>query len=72
MVKSKSEYAKDKYVGVIYETNNYGSVQVMDYINRDTIHVTFLNTGYETTASLGNLKKGSIQDWSLPSVCGVG
>jgi len=59
--------------GDIYQTNNFGKLQVLQYIDSRNVEVQFLDTGYKTTGTAQNIRKGtSIRDKCMPSVCGVG
>ena len=64
--------AKAKYEGGEYETLRYGKVKVIEYRSTADIVVQFENTGYVTTVSIGNLKKGFVKDKSIPTVCNFG
>ena len=64
-------------VGEILESNNYGkfTVKELDHIdkNHHTKHykVVFLDTGYETVASTGAIREGSVKDFMMPKIFGV-
>ena len=53
MVHKRTLDAKEKYEGAVFKTNNYGDVEVTEYIDSQNITVKFLNTGAikNTTAS---------------------
>ena len=63
---------KMEYVGSIFKTNNCGDLIIIGYINNRDVRVKFINTGYETTARLGDIKRGTVKDKLKPSVYGVG
>ncbi len=69
---SRNESAREKYLGKIYDTKNYGEVLVTGYENSHNVTVKFLNTNYITKVFVGSLLNGSIKDWSLPSVYNIG
>lgn len=52
-------------VGSIYPSNNYGNMEIIEYRGYHEIKVRFVNTGYETMAELGQIKKGNVKDHSL-------
>jgi hypothetical protein len=59
--------------GDIYQTNNYGKLEVLEYLDSRNVRVRFLDTGFETTSTAQNIRKGQyIRDKYMPSVCGVG
>lgn len=64
--------AKAKYEGREYETLQYGKVKIIEYQSATDVVVQFENTGYVTTVSVGNLKKGFVKDRSVPTVCNFG
>ena len=67
MVHKRTLDAKEKYEGAVFKTNNYGDVEVTEYIDSHNITVKFLNTGAikNTTASAlttGILKDSEVHD----------
>lgn len=63
---------KNKYEGEVFKTNNYGDLVVTEYVNSDKVWVKFVETGYETSAEMGQIKKGTVKDKSVPELYGVG
>lgn len=63
---------REKYLGKILETKNYGSYEVIDYVNWENITVRFIQTGYVTKTRLEHLKDGVIKDYLYPSIYGIG
>lgn len=47
----------DIYVGAIFETNNYGTFEVIEYNSAHDVIVRFLSTGYETSTRNHHIKK---------------
>ena len=64
--------AKPKYIGEVYQTNNYGKIEVLEYINSGYVKVKFLNTGNERYTSMSVIRSGSLKDKEAVSVYGVG
>ena len=67
MVHKRTLDTKEKYEGAVFKTNNYGDVEVTEYIDSHNITVKFLNTGAikNTTASAlttGILKDSEVHD----------
>ena len=67
MVHKRTLDAKEKYEGAVFKTNNYGDVEVTEYIDSPNITVKFFNTGAikNTTASAlttGILKDSEVHD----------
>ncbi len=60
------------YIGKIYTTNKSGNLEILKYINSREVKVRFVATGYETTARMGDIRKGRVKDYLYPSLCGVG
>ena len=59
-------------VGKILKSKNFGEFKVLKCNDSKNVEIQFLNTGYETTAQLGDIRNGSIRDPYSPSVFGVG
>lgn len=59
-------------VGSLWETNDYGTLEVIDYKHAKNITVRFLGTGFITTVQGDNMKRGSVKDKLYPTVFGVG
>lgn len=60
------------HVGEVWETANFGKMQVLQYIDHTKIKVKFLETGYETFTKGSQIYAGSVRDKLLPTVYGVG
>ena len=58
--------------GKVCKSLNSGNFKVLKYNDSRNVVIQFLNTGYETTARLTNIKKGEVKDRLSPSVYGVG
>ncbi|CAH9014474.1 conserved hypothetical protein [Vibrio phage 501E54-1] len=52
--------------GDVFESNNYGEVSVVEYVDSGEIWVRFIDSMYLTRVSAGNLIKGLIRDASKP------
>ena len=59
-------------VGKILKSKNFGDFKVLKYNDTANVEIQFLNTGYETSARLGDIKNGDVKDPYLQSVYGVG
>ena len=62
----------DKYVGKVFDSRNYGKFTVLTYNGTNDVLIKFLDTGYETTVSLNQVRIGSVLDYCKPTICGVG
>ena len=60
------------YEGAMLPTNNFGNIIITKYVNKDTVHVKFLNTGYEVITQTINIRQRTIKDRLSPVVFGVG
>ena len=60
------------FEGSVFKTKLYGDLIITKYINHQEVYVKFLETGYETKAYFGNIKKGIVRDRSVPSILDVG
>ena len=61
-----------KHKGKIFKTNSCGEVVILNYINYRNVHIKFLDTGYETVKSFGNIQAGTVTDRLRPTVYNVG
>ena len=59
-------------VGKVCKSLNSGDFKILKYNNKENVEIQFLNTGFETFARLGDIRKGEVKDLYSPSVCGVG
>ena len=59
-------------VGKVCKSLNSGDFKIVKYNNSKNVEIRFINTGYETSVRLGQVKSGSIKDPYAPSVYGVG
>ena len=59
-------------VGKVCKSLNSGDFKIVKYNNATNVEIQFLNTRFETVATLGNIRKGLIKDPYLASVFGVG
>ena len=59
-------------VGKVYKSKSSGDFKVVKYNDSKNVEIRFLKTGFETSATLGNIRKGEVKDPYSPSVYGVG
>ena len=59
-------------VGKVCKSSNSGDFKVLKYNDAKEVEIQFVNTGYETTVQLVQVKSGEIKDPYLPSVYGIG
>ena len=59
-------------VGEVYPSNNYGDMEVIEYVTALKVGVRFLATGYEKYAEASTIRKGQVKDRFSPTVFGVG
>ena len=59
-------------VGKVCKSLNSGDFKIVKYNDAYNVDVQFLKTGYETSATLGNIRNGKVKDPFSPSVYGVG
>ena len=59
-------------VGKVCKSKSSGDFKILKYNDNRNVDIQFINTGFETTAYLGDIKNGEIKDPYSPSVCGVG
>ncbi|WMB74214.1 hypothetical protein RA178_06255 [Shewanella oncorhynchi] len=61
----------DMLSGAIHKTK-YGNLEVIEYINKNSVLIRFQNTNYTTTARSSNIRRDKVKDPYSPSVHGVG
>lgn len=61
-VHKSTQKAKEKYEGKVFKTNNYGNVEVVEYLDSYHITVKFLNTSSVTITIASALKTGILKD----------
>ena len=59
-------------VGKVCKSLNSGDFKVLKYNDAYNVEIQFLKTGYETSATLHNIRNGEVKDPYLESVFGVG
>ena len=59
-------------VGKVFKSKSSGDFKVLKYNDKTNVEIQFLNTGYETTVRLVQVRKGEVKDPYSPSVYGVG
>ena len=59
-------------VGVVCKSKSSGDFKILKYNNSTNVEIQFVTTGYETDATLGDIRKGEVKDPYLESVFGVG
>ena len=59
-------------VGKVCKSKSSGDFKILKYNDSKNIEVQFINTGFKTSAALGNIRNGNVKDPYVPSVYGVG
>ena len=59
-------------VGKVCKSSNSGDFKILKYNNAKEVEIQFINTGFETTVQLVQVKSGNVKDPYLPSVYGIG
>ena len=59
-------------VGKVCKSSNSGDFKILKYNNAKEVEIQFINTGFETTVQLVQVKSGNVKDPYSPSVHGVG
>ena len=63
---------KVEYEGSVFKTNNYGDVEIVEYINSSKVKIRFINTNHIKEEYLSSVRLGCVRDDSIPTTCGVG
>ena len=59
-------------VGKVCKSKSSGDFKIVKYNDTANVEIQFFNTGFETSATLGNIRNGEVKDPYVPSVFGVG
>lgn len=59
-------------IGDVFSTNQCGDCEVINYNGCFDVLVRFLDTNTECVTSSDQLRKGTVKDRMLPSLCGIG
>lgn len=59
-------------IGDRYNTNNYGELEVIGYVNANNVLVRFADTGCYRSATADHIRNGKVKDYYKPNVYGVG
>ena len=59
-------------VGKILKSKNSGDFKILKYNDSGNVEIQFLNTGYEASVQLTNIRNGKVKDPYSPSVCNIG
>lgn len=62
----------DMIIGTEHKTNKFGILKVLKYVKSSVVKVEFIDTGYKTSSSAGNIRRGNVKDKMIPVVYGVG
>ena len=59
-------------VGKVCKSKSSGDFKVLKYNDAKDVEIQFVNTGFETSVQLVQVKSGNVKDLYSPSVCRVG
>ena len=59
-------------VGKVCTSKLSGDFKIVKYNDSRNVEIQFINTGFETTVQLGDIRSGKVKDPYTPSVFGVG
>ena len=59
-------------VGKVCKSLNSGNFKILKYNDSGNVEIQFINTSYETSVQLTNIRNGNVKDRYSPSVYGVG
>ena len=59
-------------VSKVCKSKSSGDFKVLKYNDASNVEIQFMKTGFETSATLGNIRSGEVKDPHLPSVYSVG
>ena len=59
-------------VGKVCKSKSSGDFKIVKYNDTSNVEIQFVNTGFETVATLDNIRKGYVKDPYVQSVYGIG
>lgn len=62
----------DLGIGSIFESNNCGQFEIVNYVSSKEVLVRFLKTGYTITTQASHIRRGKVKDLLHPTVFGKG
>lgn len=66
------EATRDKYLGKVFESENYGGFKVVNYVNSNNVDIEFFNTKTRINTTVDRIKRRCVKDHNYPTVYGVG
>ena len=64
--------AREKYVGEVFKSNNFGYFEVIEYRAANDVVIRFLQTGWVDTVSLSQVGTGLVKDCMQATILSVG
>ena len=59
-------------VGKVFKSTSSGDFKIVKYNDSRNVEIQFINTGFEKSVQLGDIRSGKVKDSYTPSVFGVG
>ena len=63
---------KEKYVGKVLPSNNYGDFIILEYNAANDVKIKFLETGFVDTVFVAQMSTGRVRDYMKPLILGKG
>ena len=63
---------REKYVGKIFPSNNYGDFEILEYNATNDVKIRFLETGFTDTVFAAQVRTGRVRDYKTPLILGKG
>ncbi len=63
---------KEKYVGKVLSSNNYGDFIILEYNAANDVKIKFLETGFVDTVFVAQMRTGRVRDYMTPLILGKG
>ena len=71
-MKYLNDISRKDCIGKVCKSKLSGDFKILKYNDAKNVEIQFTNTGFETVATLDNIRNGKVKDRYLPSVYGVG
>ena len=63
---------REKYVGKVFPSNNYGNFEILEYNAVNDVKIRFLETGFTDTVFVDQVRTRRVRDYMKPLIVGKG
>ena len=63
---------REKYVGKVFQSNNHGNFEILEYNAVNDVKIRFLETGFTDTVFVSQVRTRMVRDYMKPLIVGKG